>query len=264
MSVSDGLKNQSYRKEMVNMTLVYTLSKHYDTIPLTDTQTLADAAHLTHDTLLKHIKNHPEDFGLLGRVRLSSRELRDLSGEAYYRLNEAQAMTIFGYLRNTDANRELEMELQHQFGEAKFELYLRRQRRDKCNVARQEVIDLARSNGLSTWEDGKCCDLAFQLAFDMSMSQYRSDNGICGGQRTVDYMPVADLDALAKAHGEIAAMLRDGNTTYEQIEAQVMKRTADNDNTPERKAGNPFWNFIAKKFCPFWPCDKCKQDDSAA
>lgn len=235
------------------MTMVYTLSGHYDTIPLTDTLIIADAAELSHETIDRHIRSHPEEFGLLGRVRLPSNELRNLAGESFHRLNEAQAATLFGYLRNTAANRELNMELQRQFGEVKFELYLRGQHRAKCNAARQEVINLVRKRGMTKEENVKCNNLAFHLAFGKDRNQYRRDNNIFGGKRSVDYMSIGDLDALKDAHNEIATMLQDGNDC-EHIKASVMKH-ADIKAAPPKPptAHKSTARRFMRKLIPFLP-----------
>ena len=77
------------------MELVYTPSKHYDTIPLTNSQTIADAAQMEHATITAHIRNHPEEFARCGKYRLSDSEMYDLENQPYYTLNEAQGTTLF-------------------------------------------------------------------------------------------------------------------------------------------------------------------------
>ena len=74
---------------------------------------------------------------------------------------------------------------------------------------------------MSTADDSKCVDLAYQMAFDKMMHDYRRDAEIFCGKRTINCMLLADLEFLTEAQEDISEMLRAGET-YEQIKVVVM------------------------------------------
>jgi len=245
------------------MELVYTPSKHYDAIPLTTSQTIADAAQMEHATITAHIRNHPEEFARCVKYRLSCSEMYDLENQPYYTLNEAQVTTLFSYLRNTSSNQALAKEYDAQFGEVKFELHLRKRHRAECIAARKKCIDLARCNGMSASEIVKYYELAYQCAFDKSKSQYRSDANLFGIKQTVDYMPADDLIKLTNAQEQIIAMLHIG-LDYEQMKERLLRPVEASVNSLGGKRRRSFWEFVANKIRPFLECQESNQDCDAA
>lgn len=240
------------------MDLVIIPSRHYDTVPVTNSQIIADLVHLTHNTILRYIRQ--EEFHRCTKHCSTCSGTNELASQTDIPLTEPQAMQIFQHINRTGEIKDAEAELARQFYEAKCQLNERRQQRAKYISSRKECIKLGRNNGMSNAANVRCRDLTHQMAFGKSTSQYRREAGIFGdSKQTIDYMSADDLYALTVAQEELVELLRTGKT-YEQIETIVMTPQPETFNdVPVEKAAKKrtFRGFLAGLLRAILQYDDC-------
>lgn len=188
------------------MKLVYIASACVDDIPYTTPNIIAQAADITLETIIKHMKANCSVF--CTRKPSYRTHLCDQCNQEH--LTEEQTMFLFTRLQNNEANRTLRKEFARQFDTIKSELEARRQQKLLFLSARQERTTAIRSRGIPYSQNSKFRELAHTMAFGMSAKELRAKYAIPCGAPSFNYLPIADLAALTDAQRRLTKLIEAG------------------------------------------------------
>lgn len=117
--------------------------------PYTTSEIIAEYAEVQHHTITRLIREHKEDFEVLGILGFEIHKL-DTRGQPKktYVLNEQQATLLITYLKNTESVREFKKNLVRAFFEMRDELAKRRVQRALEAPKRKELVHVIKG-----WEN---------------------------------------------------------------------------------------------------------------